>query len=219
MRAHRDGRSQRPPRSRCPRVTRAYSGRQLAARLANPVTFRDGPSVFLVAAQRAGPTAARAGSNRLRLTPCSCRQGQAWSADPALPAPHRGLVRFHRIQRGALADDVMDVMLSLRAHWALGDGVRAAAADHRGRTAAGRGTIRVHARPPDARQDDHPRHGRRITEGGYLIGRRTRPGRPALTGKARGGRPHRLHWRNDHSALQLVMADFARQLPRSTGEP
>jgi hypothetical protein len=37
-----------------------------------------------------------------------------------------------------------------------------------------------------------------MTEGGYLIGRRTGPGRPALTGKARGGRPHRLHrptWR------------------------
>ena len=31
----------------------------------------------------------------------------------------------------------------------------------------GRGAVRVHARPPDARQDDHPRHGRRITEGGY----------------------------------------------------
>jgi hypothetical protein len=28
-----------------------------------------------------------------------------------------------------------------------------------------------------------------MTEGGYLIGRRTGPGRPALTGKARGGRP------------------------------
>ena len=27
------------------------------------------------------------------------RQGQAWSADPALPARHRGLVRLHRIQR------------------------------------------------------------------------------------------------------------------------
>ena len=44
------------------------------------------------------------------------------------------------------------------------------AADHRGGTAAGRGTVRVPARPPDTRQDDHPRHGRRITEGGYLIG-------------------------------------------------
>ena len=28
-----------------------------------------------------------------------------------------------------------------------------------------------------------------ITEGGYLTGRRTGPGRPALTGKTRGGRP------------------------------
>jgi Alcohol dehydrogenase GroES-like domain/Zinc-binding dehydrogenase len=43
--------------------------------------------------------------------------------------------------------------------------VRAAEADHRGRTAARRGAVRVRSQPPSARQDDHPGHGRRITEG------------------------------------------------------
>src|SRR5213078_2301256 len=44
--------------------------------------------------------------------------------------------------------------------------VRAAEADHRGRAAARRGAVRVRALPPGVRQDDHPGHGRRITEGG-----------------------------------------------------
>ncbi len=40
-----------------------------------------------------------------------------------LPARHHGLVRLHRIHGRALADDVMDIMLSLRANLPLGDGV------------------------------------------------------------------------------------------------
>ena len=62
----------------------------------------------------------------------------------------------------------------------------AAAADHRGRTAAGRGTVRVHARPPDPRQDDHPRHGRRITEGGRRAPR-SGPADRGLLAKQRPG--------------------------------
>jgi len=98
---------------------------QLAAqRLANPVTPCDGPSAFLVAARGqvlmaahsrlespVGP--APAGADRARLGPLALpyRLGTAASFE------------YTGFNGRALGDDVMDVMLSLRANSALGDGV------------------------------------------------------------------------------------------------